>query len=225
MSNTPNRRAVLAALTGLTCAGLVETVFAAEKADEKGWTPLFDGESLAGWKRTEFASGGEVKVEKAFKGGPPAIVVGMGERLSGFHWIKEAPKTNYEISLEALKIDGRDFMCALTFPVADSHASLVLGGWGGAVVGISSIDNQDASENSTTQYIEFAKDRWYKVRMRVTPDKLEAWLDDKQIVDQDIRGKKISLRAGGVSQQIPIGISTYQTSSAFRAIKLRTLGK
>lgn len=222
MSNTTNRRTVLVALSGLACISFPGAIFAADKADEKGWVPLFDGESLAGWKRTEFAGGGEVKVEKAFKGAP-AIVVGMGERLSGFNWTKEAPKTNYEISLEAMKIDGRDFMCALTFPVADSHASLVLGGWGGAVVGISSIDNQDASENATTKYIEFVKDRWYKVRMRVTPDKLEAWLDDKQIVDQDIRGKKISLRAGGVSQQIPIGISTYQTSSAFRNIKLRRL--
>lgn len=223
MSNTTNRRTVLAALSGLAWVALPATVHAAEKAEEKGWTLLFDGETLAGWKRTEFAGGGEVKVDKGFKGGPAAIVVGMGERLSGFNWTKEAPKTNFEISLEAMKLDGRDFMCCLTFPVADSHASLVLGGWGGAVVGISSIDNQDASENATTKYIEFVKDRWYKVRMRVTPDKLEAWLDDKQIVDQDIRGKKISLRAGGVSQQVPIGISTYQTSSAFRNIKLRRL--
>src|ERR1051325_5808557 len=41
---------------------------------EKGWTSLFDGASLAGWKRTEFAGNGKVHIEKDFRGGPSAIV-------------------------------------------------------------------------------------------------------------------------------------------------------
>lgn len=226
MSTPTTRREALFALAGLTLAALplaaeAETV----KADEKGWKPLFDGESLAGWKRTEFAGGGEVRVEKSFRGGPAAIVVDAGEHLSGFNWTKDAPKTNYEIYLEALKIQGNDFMCGLTFPVGDSHASLILGGWGGAVTGISNIDNSDASENQTTRQLDFFKDRWYKVRLRVTPEKLEAWVDDKQIVDQEIKGRKVSLRPGSISLSTPIGICTYQTSAAYRAIKLRTLKK
>ena len=46
---------------------------------------------------------------------------------------------------------------------------ILLGGWGGGVVGISSIDTMDASENETTKYRQFVTDRWYKVRLRVTP--------------------------------------------------------
>jgi hypothetical protein len=190
---------------------------------EGRWESLFDGQSLKGWKRTDFGGGGEVRVEKSFRGGPPAIVVGMGDALSGFNWTGDVPKTNYEIALEAMRIDGGDFMCGLTFPVGDSHASLILGGWGGAVVGISSIDNQDASENETTKYMTFPKDRWYKIRMRVTPAKLEAWLDEKKIVDQDITKRKITLRHGEISKSIPLGISTYQTTAAYRDIKLRRL--
>jgi hypothetical protein len=193
------------------------------QADKSGWKNLFDGSSLAGWSRTDVGGGGQVTVEKTFRGGPAAIVVGMGDNLSGFKWTGDVPKTRYEISLEAMKIEGNDFMCGLTFPVGDSHASLILGGWGGGVVGISSIDNRDASENDTTKYLSFPKDRWYKVRMRVTPAKLEAWLDDKQVVDQEITGRKVSLRPGGIINFIPLGISTYQTSAAFRAIKLRRL--
>jgi len=224
MSRTTNRRDVLVALAGLTLISRHDASAAdSAKADEKGWTSLFDGTSLGGWKRTEFAAGGEVRVEKAFRGGGPAIVVEAGEHLSGFNWTKDAPKTNYEISLETLKIAGNDFMCGLTFPVGDSHASLILGGWGGAVTGISSIDNSDASENSTTRQLDFVKDRWYRVRMRVTPEKLETWLDDKQIVDQDIKGRKVSLRPGSISLSTPIGICTYQTSAAYREIKLRSL--
>lgn len=188
------------------------------------WKSLFDGRTLEGWKQTEFSGGGEVRVEPKFRGGKAGIVVNSGVALSGITWTGPAlPKTNYEIALEAMRIDGTDFLCGLTFPVGDSHASLILGGWGGGVVGISSIDGMDASENETTRYMGFSKDRWYKVRLRVTPEKIEAWLDNKQIVDANITGKKIGLRRGEIDRSLPLGIATYQTSAAYRAIKLRRL--
>lgn len=211
---------------------------------EKEWKSLFDGKSLGGWVRTNFAAGANVRVDPKFRGGDPAIVVEMGDTLNGFNWKVaddkketaalpdpgktpakpfEIPKTNYEISLEVMKIDGNDFPLGLTFPVGDSYASLILGGWGGAVVGISSIDNLDASENETTKYLTIAKDKWYKVRMRVTPDKLQAWMDDKPIVDVKIAGRKISLRSGEISKSVPLGISTFQTTAAFRDLKIRRL--
>ncbi len=224
MSDKTPRRAVLAALGGLALLPFTEAVAAeTPKAGAKAWKPLFDGKTLAGWKRTEFAAGGEVRVEKSFRNGPAAIVVDAGESLSGFNWTGEVPKTNYEIELETLKIQGEDFMCGLTFPVGDSHASLILGGWGGSVVGISSIDNSDASENPTTRYMTFKTDQWYRVRLRVTPDKLEAWLDGKQVVDQEIKGRKVSLRPGSISQSTPLGLCTYKTSAAYRGIRLRSL--
>jgi hypothetical protein len=194
-----------------------------DSSAKPGWTSLFDGESLAGWKHTEFRGGGAVRVEKDFRAGGPAIVVEAGSALSGLTWTRDVPATNYEISLESMKIKGLDFMCGLTFPVGASHASLILGGWGGNVVGISSIDGHDASENETTQGISFVTDHWYKVRMRVTPGKLEAWLDEKKIVDQDITGRKIGLRFGEISKSVPLGLATYQTSAAYRAIRLRRL--
>lgn len=224
MSNPTTRREVLVSLAGLALLSLPDAGRSEPaQADEKGWKPLFDGKSLGDWKRTEFAGGGEVKVEKSFRGGPGAIVVEAGEHLSGFNWTKDAPRTHFEITLEAMKIEGNDFMCGLTFPVGEKHATLVLGGWGGGTTGISSIDNSDASENATSRVLEYPKDRWFKVRMRVTPDKLEAWLDDKQIVDADIKGKKVDLRHGAIDLSVPIGICTYQTSAAYRNIKLRSL--
>src|SRR2546423_13419184 len=51
-----------------------------QAADKEGWKPLFDGKSLDGWKPTAFRGGGEVRVEKAFRDGPAAIVVEAGER-------------------------------------------------------------------------------------------------------------------------------------------------
>jgi hypothetical protein len=187
-------------------------------------TALFDGKSLAGWKRTDFHGGGKVRVERSFRGGPGAIVVDAGSALSGLTWTgARLPRTNYEIDLEMMKIEGMDFPCGLTFPVAASHASLILGGWGGLVTGISSIEGHDASENETTRSQEFPKDRWYTVRMRVTPAKLETWLDGKKIVDANIEGKTIGLRFGEISKSAPLGLATYQTSAAFRNIRLLRL--
>lgn len=225
--------AVMAGLSVGSLAGLAHgvqnpgqpTAQVAAAPDKDGWKPLFDGKSLAGWRHTAFAGAADVRVEKAFRGGAPAIVVEAGESLNGFNWTEKAPKTRYEISLEAMKIQGNDFMCGLTFPVGDAHATLILGGWGGRVVGISSIDGSDASENFTTRQMDFVKDRWYAVRVRVTPEKIEAWLDDKSIIDQEITGKKVSLRRGDISLSVPIGIATYQTSAAFRSIRIRTLDR
>ena len=224
MRSTHSRRTLL--ISGaLMPLSLAVRGFAADapKPDKDGWLSLFDGETLGGWKKTEFAAGGEVKVEKDFRKGGPAIVLGAGERLSGFNWTKEIPKTNYELSLEAMKTDGRDFFCGLTFPVGDSFATLIVGGWGGGVVGISNIDNSDASENATTKYLTFDKDKWYKIRLKVTKARIEAWIDDKPVVDADIIGKKISLRPGDISQSVPLGIATYRTDAAYRAIKIRNL--
>ena len=44
---------------------------------------------------------------------------------------------------------GGDFFATLTFPVDDSFCTFVTGGWGGDIVGLSSIDGWDASDNET----------------------------------------------------------------------------
>ena len=145
--------------------------------------------------------------------------------LSGIHWTNAAilPKTNYEIELDAMKLEGNDFFCGLTFPVNNSFCSLILGGWGGNVVSISSLDGADASENDTSTGLYFVKNRWYHVRLQVTPEKILAWVDDEKIVDVKIAGRKVSMRAGEIEQSIPLGIATWQTSSALKNIRLKRL--
>jgi hypothetical protein len=129
---------------------------------------------------------------------------------------------NYEITLDAMKKDGSDFFCGLTFPVGKSHASLILGGWGGNLVGISSINGFDAANNETASAKEFKKGQWYKVTMRVTPKKLEAWIDEDKVVDLDTEDKEINTRAD-IDAAKPFGISTYQTTGAYKNIKIKKL--
>ncbi len=186
-------------------------------AGEEGWQSLFDGKSLGQWKSTEFGGEGKVSVSNG------QINLEAGVALTGITWKgAELPKTGYEISLEAKKTDGNDFFCGLTFPVGSSSCSLILGGWGGGIVGLSSIDGMDASENETTQVMNFPKDRWYRVRVRVTKTKIEAWLDDQNIVDVVTTGRKISIRPE-VELSQPLGIASWMTGAAIRNIKLRKL--
>lgn len=200
---------------------------AAEKTAAKSATGervLFDGRSLAGWKLSGFEGEGDVKVDPAFQGGGPAIVIGKGVMLSGITWTRggELPRTNYELSLEAMRVDGADFFCGLTFPVGKSACTFVVGGWSGMVVGISNIDGADASENETTTGMEFADRRWYRIRVRVTDTRIEAWINDEQKADVEWPGRKISLRPGEIQQSLPLGIASYMTTAAVRNIRLKT---
>lgn len=175
---------------------------------------LFDGETLAGWAVADFAGGGEVSVESN------ALILSMGATLTGVAYTNPVPASHYEISLQASRLEGNDFFCGLTFPVKESHATLILGGWGGAVVGLSSLDGEDASMNETTQYRRFEKNRWYQVRVRVTEPAIEVWLDNERIINLPLAGRTIALRPGEIEKCRPLGLATWQTSGAVRDLRL-----
>ena len=126
-------------------------------AQTESWRSAFDGQSLGQWKPTSFGGEGRVTVRDG------AILLEQGNDLTGVTWTGELQRIGYEIELEAKRTGGSDFFCGLTFPVADTYCSFIVGGWAGAVAGLSSIDGMDASENETTQVRNFQNDRWYKV--------------------------------------------------------------
>lgn len=190
---------------------------AATDGEAAGWRPLFDGRSLEGWKPTPFGGEGEVSVDDG------AISIARGSEMSGITWTNDVPRRNYEIALEARRVDGFDFFCGLTFPVGDDFCSFIVGGWGGAVVGLSSIDGADASSNDTTTIRSFKNGRWYAVRVRVTPARIECFIDDERVVDQPLAGRALSIRDEVVPSK-PLGIATYSTTAEIRGIRWRPLG-
>jgi hypothetical protein len=107
----------------------------------------------------------------------------------------------------------------LTFPVKESFCTFVIGGWGGSIVGLSSIDDEDAANNITYDFRNFVSDRWYKIRLIVTDEKIEAWIDKDKIVDFTIGNHRISLRWEAESSK-PFGIVTWQTTGAVRNINI-----
>ena len=184
-----------------------------------GWRPLFDAKSLAGWRVTDFQEGGSVEMRNGL------LVFNKGNPFVGVNYTNEIPKVNYEVVLDAMSLSGGDFFCGLTFPVRDSFCSFIVGGWGGSVVGLSSLDGADASENETTQFITFETGRWYRIRLRVTERKIEAWIEQKKVVDVVITGRKVSLRFGEIEMSKPFGLASYSTSAAFRGIRIRDVSE
>ena len=140
------------------------------------WIPLFNGKDLTGWEETDYAGRGKVVVKDG------ELHIENGLVITGVNFTNKTilPKTNYEITYQAKKVNGSDFFALLTFPVGDKHASFVTGGWGGAVTGVSSINSMDASENDTTIYLKYNKDQWYTFRLRVTPENLSVWMNPKE---------------------------------------------
>ena len=103
---------------------------------------------------------------------------------------------------------GSDFFCGLTFPYKESHATLILGGWGGSLIGISSIDDFDASENETGDAFIFDDNRWYEILLRVTQSEITVWIDGKSVIDCEVEGRRVGMRPGEIEMSVPLGLST-----------------
>jgi hypothetical protein len=181
------------------------------------WQPLFDGKSLHGWRETPFTGRAPVRVEHG------AIILAAGKPMTGITFTGSFPRVDYEVRLEAARLQGSDFFASMTFPYLDSYCTWVLGGWGGDIVGLSSIDGWDAADNETRTYFEFDPGRWYALRLQVTADRIRAWIDDKPVVNVEVRGRSVSLRHGEIKLSAPFGFASYATTGGLRKIEYRRL--
>ncbi|MEW5975679.1 MAG: DUF1080 domain-containing protein [Acidobacteriota bacterium] len=184
--------------------------------NDSSWRSLFDGSGLGQWRVTEFGGEGTVTVEDG------QILLDFGNDLTGISWSGDFPVLNYEVSLEAMRVAGEDFFCGLTFPVRNTFCSFIVGGWAGTVVGLSSLDGLDASENETQRIMSFRPRHWYSIRLRVTSEKIEAWIDEGKVVDLLTVDRKISIRPE-VEPSRPLGIASWRTRAALRNIRMRTV--
>lgn len=190
--------------------------FSYQNAEAQDTLSIFNGKNLEGWSETPFNGKGRVNVRDG------SIILGRGDKMTGinYDYVDNLVWDNYEITLEAMRVEGKDFFCALTFPVKGTFCTLVLGGWSGSIVGLSNIDGYDAVNNFTGDTRNFENNKWYSVRLRVAGDKIEAWLGNiDKMVDFTIGNYELSLRSE-VIISAPLGIATYDTVGAIRNIRL-----
>ena len=211
---------VLCVATSLCAEEPAEKKQNAEK-DQPKWTELFDGKTLKNWAvvdKWDFEEHGKVEVRDK------VIHLEAGKPFTGLLYKGKIPTIDYEIEFEAMRTGGNDFFLNAVFPVGERQVSFVCGGWGGEVVGLTSVDGEPAVENQTAQYVEFEDNKWYKVRLAVTKEKIKLAIDGKDIVDLDHQDCQLSIY-WEQEPLLPFGVSCWQTSSAIRAIRLRKLGE
>lgn len=195
-----------------------ETGVAQPAGSGDGWVKVAPS---AGEKWEPLPPCGEVKWDEA--GG--VLRLGKCEDLTGVRWTGPPPVVPFEVELEARRVEGTDIFCGLTVPARgkDECVTLVVGGWGGQLVGISSIDGYDASENETSSQREFENGRWYRIRLRAEASRLQAWIDDEPVVDFETEGRRLSLRFGPIEGCAPFGLATWQTTGELRGVRWRPL--
>jgi hypothetical protein len=202
-------------ITALLCAGA--TACAGPSKGEGDWTLLLDATHTEGWSSTPFGGEGEIHTEGEH------LVFEMGTPMTGMHWTGGAlPTSDYELEVTAARLMGTDFFCGLTFPVAESHATLILGGWGGSLTGLSCIDGNDASTNETTNFLAYELGRKYTARVRVTPTHITTWVDGERLHEVALEGKRIELRTEVLPSR-PLGYAAFQTRAGLSSLKLRRL--
>lgn len=201
---------------------LVATLFAAPvlamlpRAGTAAPRSLFDGRALGQWAPVNFGGEGTVSVVDA------AIRLERGNDLTGIVWKGDLPRVPFRIAMEARRVDGTDFFCTVTVPTLSSHCSFVVGGWGGGVVGFSSLDGLDASENETSRGMRFEDRRWYRVAVEVSPDRIAGMIDGEVVAEASLKGREVDVRVELLPCR-PMGVASWRTTSDIRAIALEEL--
>ncbi|MCK5860937.1 MAG: hypothetical protein KAH38_00540 [Candidatus Hydrogenedentes bacterium] len=152
------------------------------------------------------------------------LVIEEGNEMTGIVCTETPPLLNYEIVLDTLRLAGGDFFCGLTAPYKDTSFSLVIGGWGGTCVGISSLDWLDAYHNETAKFRSFDDLRWYRIRLRVTEETIQVWIDGKETVNVNVADRDVDIR-WEMSPTVPLGIATWRTTGAIRNFSIRAINE
>ena len=182
---------------------------------------IFDGKTLENWrtvKEFDFEQHGKIEVRDG------SIHLEEGKPATGISIKTKIPKSNYELTFSARRVKGSDFFCGLTFPIKEEFCTLILGGWGGQIVGLSNIDTFNAAENNTTQVIDFKNGQWYKVKLRVTDEFIHIWVDGEQIIEVEANRHKFSIYWEQEPVR-PLGIVTWYTHGEIKDLKLRKVSK
>lgn len=212
----------LALVLAVGCAPDPKTPAPPEEAAAPQALELFASDRLEGWKKLDDLIGGGASV--TMEGG--VLTLGEGNPMNGVvidpaHF--DLPDTAYEIEVEAMRVEGEEIFCGLTFPVPgrDTCVSFIAGGWGGGTTGISSLDGSDASRNETMSVQHYRNGQWYAIRIRAERDYLQVWVDGKTVVAVNTKGRQLGMRSGEIEECQPFGLMTWDTSARFRHLRLR----
>lgn len=194
-----------------------------KKAEPARKWDLLAADQLVHWMAAEMPEAGKVEVRDG------EAVMAPGGPMSGLRYDNwqggGLPVRDYAVSCEAMRVDGGDFFAAITFPVRSiaTCATLIVGGWGGGLVGISSIDGEDASNNSTRSEQQFENGKWYRLKFEVRDEEIKAWIDDRLVINVSIKDRAVGLRPGYIEKCAPFGLATFGSTGRVRNLVIEEL--
>jgi len=192
------------------------------KEDEQWgeWEDLFDGKSTKGWEVLEggiFVRNWSAHVDQG------RLIIEAGNPYAGIAVSGEFPSDNYEVALEAMRVDGKSEFATLNFPIGASRCNLNIASHAsGNVVGLNHVDDRQVQMNETLRTIAFVQGRWYRIRVRVTIPAIQVWIDDEKIVDIGRAGHTFR-PSDGYPPLSTFAVASYATRSALGNIRLRRL--
>jgi len=185
---------------------------------------LSSSELQSQWQASGIPEQGPTEVSES------VLRIGEGIPMTGIRFVGDwgalnLPWIDYALTFEARRVEGQDFFATCTFPIGgpDRCVSLVVGGWGGGLVGISCIDQLDASENNTRGEMAFNNGTWYQFRIEVREDDLQVWINGAPMVNVSIKGRQLSLRSGEIDTCVPLGFASWRTVGEIRSIVVQRL--
>lgn len=217
----PSRRSfgplVAAALWTLAaCAGTGSAPAPPASQEPGPWRVLFDGADLSDWEAGVFGEDPEFDL---VDGG---VVLPQGVPLAGLTYRGAPPEGPFEAEFDVTKEYGADFFLAVTFPAREAHLTLVLGGWGGVVCGLSCLDGEDASGNDTRTLRSFPDGTRYRVGLRVSDAEVQVDLDGERLLAAPLEGRVLSIRPE-VEPSVPFGVASFATQTILHGVRVRHL--
>lgn len=178
---------------------------------------LFDGRTLEGWRATKGSPPEAVRVADG------VLTLATGSPMTGVTSTREGlPTVDYLLTYEARRTQGNDFFAAATFPVRDSFVTLVAGGWGGSVTGLSLINGSSAAENPTNHFLRYTNDTWYRFEVGVTARAVQVRVDGKEVFTFDHADAQLKTRIESRANE-PLGFASWRSAGQVRRVEVRPL--
>lgn len=185
------------------------------------WRSIFDGEQLGRWipitriDATDLADPvpGEVEIDGR------QIVLNTGDPLTGVSWFGPMPTKDFEITVEA-KIDDAELI-SVAFPVGTERAAIQLDA-DNRKAGLYHIDGTGLHDDPMAAIFDGSVAGWHQLRIRVTEQRVQTWLNGQSIADQERTGSSFGAPEG-FSPMHPLSMVASNGSASLRNIRIRTL--
>lgn len=178
--------------------------------DANGWEIMFNGKDLTGW---------EVVAENRIVGASEGQLNLAASQLStDIRWTyDDFPSVDYEVKVEAKRVEGEGAFCHMVFPIEACHCFLVIGAEGD-IVALDRVDGLGILDikNETARRMHFERNRWYRVHLRVTREKVVVLIDGKEEIN--VAADRLSLPTAWMFLR-PFALGTWQTTATVRDIK------